>query len=406
MRLVRHPRLRSVAAHYRRGDSEGGAIIVLMALAATFVFGMAALGIDLSRLFDERSRAQNAADHAVVTAAHARCALGKTTDEAVNAGIVSAVDNGYDNNGTTNTVTVSWISGTRFRSVISSSIDSAFAAVVGWETLDVDATATADCTHSVTESPGAVFAGGHTCPGYNKRQIDVSGANQTVTGGVHTNGNIYISTTPNFWTNLLPPSDPVTYATSLDSNPIGNVYDAGYPAQVAVKAWPSGWAPSDVSARLDEYRTLAQANGTYFTSKVTDITTDGVYYTTHADGMDISSITGTNRTVTLVAENGTIKISASDKNLTAHTDGVLLFSAKTYTGVDQCDKFTIAASGSNSSWGGLMWGPGGLVEFSGSNLSVVDGSLMGWAVKLDGSNISITANPTAFPGPPEVLLVE
>lgn len=404
--VIRHPRIRRIADAYARGESERGAIIVLVALATTFMFGMAALGVDLSRLFDERGRVQNAADHAAVTAAHAYCVLGRTSGQATGAGVASASDNGYDNNGTTNAVTVSWVSGTRFKAVVTSTIESGFAAVVGWQTLDASASASAECTHSINDGPGAVFAGGDTCAGYGKRQFDVTGQDQTVLGGAHSNGNMYIGSAPNHWTNYSAPTDPVTYAATLDANQAGNQYDPGYPASVAAKPWPAGWAPSDVPARLAKYKAIAQANGTYYTQKVTEITTDGVIYTTHPDGMDISNISGTNRTITLVAESGPIKISASDKNLAPHTDGVLIFSGKMYTGIDQCDKFTVAASGSNSSWGGLMWGPGGLVEFSGSNLSVVNGSLMGWAIKLNGSNISITNNPSTFPGPPQVLLVE
>ena len=121
--------------------------------------------------------------------------------------------------------------------------------------------------------------------------------------------------------------------------------------------------------------------------------------------MDISSVEPGVDTVTLVARNGPIKISVSNVTISAHTDGILMLATPSYGSTERCDKFSIAISGQASNWIGVIWGPTGLVEFSGSDGSSIDGSVVGWAVRLNGSNISIAYSPDLSPGEPSVHLL-
>lgn len=399
-------------------ESPRGSIVVAVAATLIVLVSVAGLAIDGARLFIERRHAQNAADHSVVTAAHSLCIRNQTAAQAIADGTESAALNGYDNDGTTNTVTVDHLTGSRFEATIEANIPTTFAGVLGWSALSTHASATAACTGSGDTGPGAIYAGGTNCikDDNGKFQLDLSGPNQRIYGGIHTNGDVNLGSAPNWWTDETPPEDPFTYTGTLYGSTVDNTFDPGYPAQVPtpLPLWPAGYAPSDVAGLLAEYEALARANlptvpgaveGTYFTSQVTLITRDGVWYTTHSDGMDLSSISD-DYALTLVAENGPIKVSASNRTLTAHTDNLLALSNKTYTDVDSCDKFVIAISGGTTAWTGIFWGPGGLVEMSGSNGTTINGSLVGWAVRLSGSELTIDYDNTPAPGTTEVVLLQ
>ncbi|HUG94837.1 MAG TPA: hypothetical protein VMK30_01700, partial [Pleomorphomonadaceae bacterium] len=341
---------------------------------------------------------------------------------AIAAGEASAATNGYDDDGTTNAVTISYVSGTRFTANIWTQIPSTFAGVIGWDTLETSGSATAECIEGEVEGIGAIYAGG-TCPS-NKYGVDVPGSAQVVSGGVHTNARAHIGGSTNEFDTIPEPSppqdDPFTHVGSFSDGGGGNVYEPGYPSQVSMPspAWPADWDPSAVTGGgvappaagsfLRPYYDLALANGTLFSSKVTSIGGDGVYYTTHADGMDIGSVAPGVHTVVLVAPNGPIKISASSTTLSPFNDvtlpreNILILSNMQKPSANQnekkCDEYTISMSGSGSDWNGIIWAPGGLIEMSGSTNTTLSGTLIGWAVRLNGSNLTIAYNEDLFEG--------
>ena len=80
-----------------------GQALVIVALAIVGLAGIAGLVIDGGNAFLDRRTAQNAADTAALTAAVTRVRGGENM---VAAALSSAAENGYDNNGTTNTVEI------------------------------------------------------------------------------------------------------------------------------------------------------------------------------------------------------------------------------------------------------------------------------------------------------------
>src|SRR5689334_14336741 len=82
--------------------AESGQAIVLMALVAVLLLGMLGLAIDGGGLYFLWRDAQNATDAAVMAATYARCTNGDETKAALQA----AAQNGFDNNGISNTVKV------------------------------------------------------------------------------------------------------------------------------------------------------------------------------------------------------------------------------------------------------------------------------------------------------------
>jgi Putative Flp pilus-assembly TadE/G-like len=413
-------------------DGERGAILALVALGMFVLLGAVALGVDGNRVFEERRSAQAAVDHAATSAAYAECS-GGTPAQAVIAGRAAAQRNGYDNDGTTNTVNVVDTGNIRYWATIDSTIPSTFAGVLGIPSFDVsvEATASAVGCGAGGSGPGAIYGGGTTCGSSSNPLVDVPGSTQRVYGGIHSNFTSRVGGSTNIFTNAVDTmDDPFTYVTSHSEAGSGNVYQPGYPAQTAVPSpqWPAGFDPSLADSAADamftSYQALAVANGTYFTNKVTTITKDGVYYTTHTDGMDIGSISlpggdaNGQADVVLVAPNGPIKVSISGLTMNPYghdstppftglpRDGLLIVSGKQQTTDKKCDDYTVSLSGSGSTWNGIIWGGGGLVEFNGSSNSAVNGTLIGWGVRLNGSNIQITFDPDLFDDPQEILLLE
>jgi Flp pilus assembly protein TadG len=82
--------------------SEKGQALIIISFAAIALFGFAALAIDGSRVFSDRRHAQNAADTSVMAAQLARI----RGEDAINTGQTRATSNGYNDDGTTNDVTI------------------------------------------------------------------------------------------------------------------------------------------------------------------------------------------------------------------------------------------------------------------------------------------------------------
>jgi hypothetical protein len=82
--------------------TESGQVLILVALGLVAIMAIVVLAVDGGQLFAEKRTAQNAADNAAMAAAYAIC---RDADPSA-AALSSAVINGYDNNGTTNTVTL------------------------------------------------------------------------------------------------------------------------------------------------------------------------------------------------------------------------------------------------------------------------------------------------------------
>ncbi len=66
----------------------------------------------------------------------------------------------------------------------------------------------------------------------------------------------------------------------------------------------------------------------------------------------------------------------------------------------------VLLDGSNQDWSGIIYGPNGLIELSGSSNTALTGSLIGYSVRLNGSDLTIIADPSLFPGDPFVALEE
>jgi hypothetical protein len=81
---------------------ERGQALIVIALALVALVGIAGLVIDGGNAFQDKQRAQNAADAAALASAHARITGGNVVDAAM----ASAAQNGYDNDGVKNIISL------------------------------------------------------------------------------------------------------------------------------------------------------------------------------------------------------------------------------------------------------------------------------------------------------------
>jgi hypothetical protein len=83
--------------HFERGQA-----LIIIALALVGLAGIAGLVIDGGNAFQDKQRAQNAVDAAALASAHARI----TGGDLVGAAMASAAENGYNNDGVTNIISL------------------------------------------------------------------------------------------------------------------------------------------------------------------------------------------------------------------------------------------------------------------------------------------------------------
>ncbi len=388
---------------------DQGIATITVAISMVVLIGIAALAIDGSNLYRERSDVQNAADLAAYAAAYDAC-IGGSDPAAV--GMAQAVANGFDNSDPDVSVAVAEESG-GWRATITSTVDGYFSNALGASDLDATATALATCTSSETSLP-AVFAGGRCSSGH---VMDWSGSVNVVGGGLHSNDDIKMGGSDNTVDGT------VTYVTGSDISGSGNSFSGGL-SSTTWQNWPIELTPSDfLPGGLVE---TAVGSGNYhFTNGEFDLKSnvaDGVYVARQGIKMGDSNFSAKVTLVTLPRNNqedkGTIEISGSNVDLEPYYQDVLIFSnyfkggkdypysPPPYSDPPECGNPAVKIAGSNNAWEGLIFAPRGMIEISGGNNSTLQGSIFGHNVKFNGSDITITALTSSTGGAPQTVLLK
>jgi hypothetical protein len=373
---------------------ESGAVAVFVAVVMMMLCAAAAIPIDLGRLVIERREAQIAADHASLAAALASC-QGR---DPVAAGLGAARRNGFDNDGTTNTVAIANKSGS-YEATTRSYIDGSFSAALGIDRLRAGARALSRC---ITEDQAhGIWAGSTTCP----KTIDWSGSSNKIVGEVFSNNEILISGSIN---NV---DGPTVFVNKLTNTGSGNTFTPA-PKKIPPRIHPPPGMPQIADYVPGGAKAVAAGSSYYdFGSSKIDIgalksrglyndstkrLAIGLYYT--SGDIDLSADISPS-TATFVTSSGTIAMQGNHIITAWDSNRLLAFSYRD----TKCDDYAIKLSG-QSVWDGTLYAPWGLVELSGSNNSKV-GSIVADTIKFNASTMEIGS--TSGEGvPPKVRLME
>ena len=161
-------------------SNEHGAVVVLVALSLTALFGFTALAVDFGMMASNKQGMQNACDAAALAAA-TDIKDGKSDSVITSTGYTYSKVNGFDNNADDTQVTVTR-NGNQVTVTIQQEMQMGFSGVLtGERTRTVSATATAETTSVFRGCPYTLFAdtGGIT-----------SNSGGTIDGTIHSNSSI------------------------------------------------------------------------------------------------------------------------------------------------------------------------------------------------------------------------
>ena len=172
--------------------SERGQALILIVFAILGMVGLTALAVDGGNAYSNRRQAQNTADAAALAAALAK----SKNENLTNAGISRAVSNGFNNDGTTNSVVIHnpptsgpYAGNSQYiQVIITSYVDTYFGSVVGINSVTNEVQAVARVVPPVA---GAMYPGfavvGLAPSGCNAVYVAGNGQIQTWGGGLYSN---------------------------------------------------------------------------------------------------------------------------------------------------------------------------------------------------------------------------
>ncbi len=358
---------------------QSGQAILVVALVMVGLIGALGLAVDGGGLAFLYRDAQNAADSAALAAAYARC----TGGDLQAAALTAADDNGFDNSGSSNWVTVqspvaSVPSGSQdmdTNNYVSVSVRATkqayFIQILYPQGLEATASAVAHCTPATGSGVGfAMFGIGATSGTSSSCHSGcqpIEGNNLSIDGSVHSN-------------------DVVDWASNVSfvsGSATSNSYRPDPWAHLNTSQFaPGGSVWNSVPSNLRFNMTAADFNALNWSSL------HGLYYISSGN---VDKSIGTNRTLQpfTVVSNGTIRITNFNRGLTAFVDDVLAFSNYQFSNPNLCDTNTaIYINGSGDSRG-IVYSPRGQQEVLYSGGTWV-GSLVGKYVDWWGSGSAIS----------------
>lgn len=388
----------------RRASAKGQALIIVV-LALTVLLVFTGLALDGGLAYSTRRQMQNAADASALAGARAVLlshsnteVYSKTLEYSITRNRADSVlGKYYPGNEAIQANGSIPEDATGVCVTTSSTYNTLFMGLIGYDSLDIDAEACASATHRCPGPGYAIWAHAAYHGSNCKQVIDWPGSNIAVTGNVHSNGNLYIGGSNNSVTgraeyvqgpagggsgNTVTPTA-TAYATAM---PVTIVYERYLPEKWDNTCFPNPpclirpWG--EVAKQLNDDGDFYHIVGNKVFSQSDP---EGLYYIEGKAEIGISNFT---KRITIISENE-IKVSGSKHNLTPYVDdGILFYSNwnRSPPADRTCNDSVINISGSGSSWNGIVYAPNGMIEISGSGNSTMSGSLLAQAVKLSGSN--------------------
>jgi hypothetical protein len=410
-----------------RSNAESGQAIVLMALVMIVLLGMLGLAIDGGGLYFLWRDAQNASDAAVLAASYARC----TNGDLVTAGLEAAAKNGFDNNGSSNTVVIHNppVSGNAVGNPYYVQVDitakkpSYFIQLVYRGPMEVTTHAVGYCIppFDPTTVP-AVFAGSSTC----QNAIHWTNSTSKIVGGLFSNSDILLGGGGN-GNEIYGESGAVNGVDYQDQNT--DWYTGDTPPQSTTPVQNAQPQPNPLNLQLADYKpggtgaTRAKLykaifssaddpdykNGTWKPDNGTVL--EGLYYVEGDVSIGTNVVVDGDRNgdgktegLTIVA-TGQISLNAGSGMKTKYyIDGILTY---TEYGIGRpCGSNAVDVSGSGADWRGVIYAPFGGVNMNLSTLTMI-GTIIGNTVTMGGSDFTLIYDPTILPPrPPSINVAE
>ena len=431
----------------KQHSSESGQIIIIIAFLMIAIIAMLGLAIDGGGLLLLQRDVQNATDAAIVAGTYATCSGGSDA-QIINAARAATKAQGFEHgvDGVTVQVNPHYTGSTDTVKYIQVSInapkESYFIQIVYNQPLAVTADSVGRCNVAVVthtpENIRAVVAIANNCG--PEENVNVGGSNIHISGGVHSNGD-WLSGNSNVWitgtstivgqeggngAHYNPPvqqgapplADPLSQYTFARFNVGGDIYnEANAVGRIVVTSSTIslGWLMN--SCTMGGQPCL-QGN----------VLQDGIYVTTKNGGEGIpgagmASVHGDGgpsdvANVTFVAQNSKIKAdsvtfnsylgnpnAANSTNVLKSMYSLLYVNYSQLPGQDQCKSAVIETGGSQSTWGGYFYAPHGRIMINGSQQQL-NGCIIGYSVKLNGSNMNINCSNVQSTIPPSIGIAQ
>jgi hypothetical protein len=383
---------------------QRGQMMVLFALMLTVLIGAVGLGIDAAQLYGHRVRLQGIADLAALGGADLLGPAGGAFSAAETRARQIVANNDHVST-TPNTLITSHAGGAEIEVELVHPAQTFFMQVLGFNTVNVRAKARA----RGRVSNYAIFAAapGGCSSGDLYKTIDMSGSGNQIVGKVHSNSGMYVGGSNNQFSgvvtyNCLQSSGAIHTSTSpyplgavdttTHSFPANFTYDSLGPCTFGPP--PSGqdfdlnsstvsW---NTSLPLGDPRNSNTWGGSWWVNPSTKTQLkSGVYCLEDSSKFIKLSTSGVTGNITFVS-NGKIEIGGGSYTLTPYRNNVLMWAGASGPSV-------IKLNGSTGTWAGLIIAPYGQVETSGSGNLTVQGSILAWTVKVNGSGLRVEAPP-------------
>jgi len=378
-------------------------MLALVALLATALLGLIGLVVDAGVFYAERRQVQNGADEAAAAAAH-EISYGGGVSAATTAALQNAAANGFNNNGTSNTVTVripptsgEHVGDPTYVEVVLTEEPTTFFIHTVLSAGHVQGRGVAGL---VALPKYALFATDPNCNNSEALHLEGSGDNNVpvVEGSIHSNSGLLITGSNVFV------DGQASYVCQAAITGSSSSVDIG-PVQVA-SPLPAPVSHTFADFPCDFYSTGNLRINTgfpqYFINNDPDTLTlkPGVYCAEgdlEVDPSGTGSASNLSGNVTFVAQ-GKVRLMGSNYNFTAFWNNVLLFAESN----DNSE--AILMHGSGGIFQGIVLASQGGVLIHGSSTTSPAGLVVGEEILVEGSNVNITAMD--FAGPVEVALVE
>lgn len=340
----------------RSSKRQDGNVMVLVALLMTIMLGMAALVIDVGRMYLINSRMKSKVDAAALAGAQQLpdtsqayfTAFNMCTNAGENQGGID-VETNY--NGDPDLVKVT----------CTRQVDFFLAPVLGFNNRSLSISSVATCAGSPAFDY-AIFSGSKT------EKMQISGSTKNVTGNVHTNNNAKF-TSPNLTING------VLEAMGTIDVPCGS--------SITLLDDGSKYVPMPVWNADDlKSKAIAVYTGDH-DFEANDLYLDGVYFVNgdvHLNGKIHGNCS--------IVATGSIHLSGQVDYATAN-DSICLYSTKEGT----TGQAVIQIDGPNKTIHGILYAPKGEVKITGG--STVYGAIIGNTVDLPGNNTTVIHDSTA-----------